>query len=105
MDDSDEGLAAIDRPWSSQPLPKSSSRTSSLTSGGLQSSGMDIPDRLAAPSTSPDWLLIIPITPDMLRSDMEDELDRSGHVWELLILGQDSELTILTNVFATVEVS
>ena len=95
MDDSEEGLAAIDRPWSSHPLPKSSSRTSSLTSGGLQSSGMDMPDRLAGPRTSPDWLLIMPIMPDMFRSDMEEELDRSGHVCELLILGQDSELTIL----------
>ena len=56
---------------------------------------MDIPDRLEGPRTSPDWLLIMPIMPDKLRSDMEDELDRSGHVWELLILGQESELTIL----------
>ena len=53
-------------------------------------------ERLPAPRLSADWLFIMPpIMPDMFRSDMEEELDKSGQVCELFILGQESELTIL----------
>jgi len=97
IDESDDGDAAIDRPWSAQPLPKSSSRTSSLTSGGLQSSGRESPAKPEAPRS--DWPLTspMPITADMLMSDMDEVLVRSGHAWldGLLIFGHDSELTIL----------
>ena len=105
IDDSEDGEAAIERPCSSQPLPKSSSRTSSLTSGGLQSSGIVRLDKLAAPRTKCPFcpfISPIPITLDMLMSDMDDELDKSGHVCDdgLLIFGQESELTIFrSNVF------
>jgi len=99
IDDSEDGEAAIERPCSSHPLPKSSSRTSSLTSGGLQSSGIVRLDKLAAPRTKCPFCPFtspIPITLDMLMSDMDEELDRSGHVCDdgLLIFGQESELTI-----------
>jgi hypothetical protein len=99
-DDSDDGEAAIDRPWSAQPLPNSSSRTSSLTSGGLQSSGRDRADSPDAPRTEFPLMWPMPMTLDMVMSDMGDGLDKSGQAWVvgLLIFGQDSELTILNTL-------
>jgi hypothetical protein len=42
----------------------------------------------------------MPMTLDMVMSDMGDGLDKSGQAWVvgLLIFGQDSELTILNTL-------
>ena len=59
---------------------------------------MDRLDKLAAPRTSPDCPFMLANMLDMFRSDMGDELDKSGHVCDdgLLIFGHESELTIVT---------
>ena len=61
---------------------------------------MDNPARLEAPRR--DWPLMspMPMTEDMLMSDMGEVLDKSGHVCVdgLVIFGQDNELTILATL-------